>query len=316
MPSHTPPASTAAPQVAVLLATYNGRRWLPEQLASILDQDGVAVRVIALDDESTDGTHEWLLEQAKADPRITVLPRQGASGSAAANFYRLLRSATTGDSELVAFADQDDVWLPGKLARHAHLLAEKNSDGVSSNVTSFTASGTRTLVRKNYPQRRFDYLLESPGPGSTFLLTPRLARLVRDILDADDGLALGADYHDWLIYALCRARGWGWFIDDTPSVDYRQHEHNAMGANVGVGSGLSRLALIRQHWHRNQAILLTRIALDVADDEQRAGLQRMFDLFTSRGTRARLALARRSGQLRRRPRDRQLIGLLIATGIW
>jgi rhamnosyltransferase len=303
-------------RIAVLLATYNGVRWLPEQLDSILSQSGVTVRVVALDDGSTDGTLEWLTERAATEPRLTVLPSQGRAGSAAANFYRLLETAEIRPDELVAFADQDDVWLDGKLSRHAELLSSLDCDGVSSDVTAFRPDGTRTLVHKSFPQRRFDYLLESPGPGSTFLLSHRLFELVRGLLQSESVDARSADYHDWLVYAVARARGWSWHIDDWPSVDYRQHDDNAMGANVGVSSAISRLGLIRDRWHRGQATLLARVGIDVAEAATKAELERVLALLTGRGIRARLALARLSGELRRRPRDRRIIGVLIATGVW
>ncbi|HRN29444.1 MAG TPA: glycosyltransferase, partial [Terrimesophilobacter sp.] len=195
------------PRVAVLLATYNGARWLDEQLDSILSQQDVQVRVIALDDGSTDGTDERLTERAATEPRLTVLPRRDPSGSAAANFYRLLLTAETKPDELVAFADQDDRWRPGKLARHAELLSRGGYDGVSSNVSSFTSDGRHTLVRKDYPQRPFDFLLESAGPGSTFLMTHRLVELMRHTLRNDDSLAQQVHRHDWLTYAVARSHG-------------------------------------------------------------------------------------------------------------
>ena len=300
-----------APRVAVLLATHNGRRWLPEQLESILGQQGIEVRVLAMDDESTDGTAEWLTETARTEPRLSVLEGEGRGGSAAANFYRLIRSAEIADDELVAFADQDDLWMPDKLQRHAALIASRNLDGVSSNVTSFTPDGKRTLIRKSFPQREFDYLLESPGPGSTFLMTPRLIALAKQQLS---GLAATVDYHDWLLYALARASGWGWHIDDESTVDYRQHDNNAMGANVGARSAASRLRLISQRWHRGQAILLARIGREVAPAGIRPGLDELLGLLEGRHT--RLALARRRGELRRRPRDQRIIGALIVLGIW
>lgn len=306
---------SGAPRVAVLLATHNGEKWLGEQLSSILDQRGVAVRVFARDDESSDSTRELLLETAASDARVTVLPASEASGSAARNFYRLIASAQVLPDEFVAFADQDDVWMSDKLARHARLLGAGN-DALSSNVTAFDSRGHRTLVRKNSPQRAFDYLLESPGPGSTFLLSPRLFALVRRVLEEEPALAEQVDFHDGLIYALARSRDWNWLIDDVPTVDYRQHGENVRGANLGLRAGLYRLRLVRSRWHRNQAIALATVGLTVAGDGTRAGLERMLALLTARGIRARWALARQAGQLRRRRRDQWIIALLIATGVW
>ncbi|MDJ0336507.1 glycosyltransferase [Salinibacterium sp. G-O1] len=313
MHSHNPPAHQ--PRVTVLLATFNGRRWLPDQVTSILNQRGVAVRVVIMDDGSVDGTVDWINDLASREPRVTVLPADEPSGSAAANFYRLIERADTHDADLVALADQDDIWVPDKLERHAELILARRVAAVSSSITSFDADGRRTLVRKSYPQRRFDYLTESPGPGSTFLMTPAVVALVRDVL-RDDPLARTAEYHDSLIYAIVRARGWGWHIDAEPTVDYRQHENNVMGSNVGGAPALARLRLIQSKWHRQQALIHAEVGLKVASDATRPGLQRMNSLMADTGVRSRLALAATAGSLRRRPRDRFVIGALIACGVW
>lgn len=299
------------PQVVVLLATYNGMPWLPEQVQSILAQEGVDVRLVVRDDGSTDGTLDWL--RTADDPRIRVLEPGAPSGSAAGNFYRLLTEVRLDDADYVALADQDDVWMPDKLSRHVELLGSGELAAVSSNVVSFHERGREHLIRKNFPQRRFDYLLESPGPGSTFLMTRRLADATRHLLEREP-LAHEVGYHDWLIYALARGSGWGWHIDATPSVRYRQHDSNAMGANVGARSAAARLSLIRRRWHRSQARLLAELL--VAHGSPDPDLPRLRELLANTGWRARLALARRCGDLRRRPRDRVLIALLVITGIW
>jgi rhamnosyltransferase len=304
------------PRIVVLLATRNGQRWLPEQLASILDQQGVTVRVVALDDESTDGTVGLLDDLAASDPRVTRLETQGASGSSAANFFRLITRAEVADDELIAFADQDDVWMPGKLERHARFISERGIDGVSSNVTSFTPDGKRTLIRKDHPQRRFDYLLQSPGPGSTFLITHRLFELVKQQLQLHPGIAGRIDYHDSFMYVVARARQWRWLIDPQPTVDYRQHQDNVIGANVGVGSAVARLRLIRQRWHRRQAIAMCELAIGIAREPLRGELEGILAQLMAPGIRARLRLARRSPDFRRRSRDQAIIAALMVTGIW
>jgi len=298
------------------MATHNGRRWLPEQLESILNQEGVDVRIIAADDESDDGTAEYLAEVAATDTRVSILATTGRSGGAAANFYRLLGQADYRPDEFVAFADQDDIWMPGKLARHARLLVEGGLDGVSSEVTSFTPDGKRTRVRKSFPQRRFDYLLESPGPGSTFLLSYRLAELARQVLTDSSGAAARVEFHDSLLYVFGRASGWKWHIDCESTVDYRQHETNVMGANVSVRSAFARFTLIRQGWLRNHARLLAEVAIAAAPAETRPELEAMQALFVRTDWGARWALARRAGQLRRRVRDQWIIAVLVLAGIW
>jgi len=317
------------PRVVALLATRNGMRWLPEQLASILAQQGVDLSIVASDDASTDGTRAWLEDAAAREPRLRLLPDTGASGSSAANFALLLRTAVIPAGSLVAFADQDDLWHPGKLARHAELLRSLGVDGVSSSITAFDESGRRTLVRKDYPQRQWDFLLESPGPGCTFLLSSRLAALVVGVLERHPGLTAQVDFHDSLIYAIARAHGWRWHIDGVPSVDYRQHDSNVLGSNTGMRAARTRLALIRSHWLRDHAIALTEVSIAVARDaaearehasadagERAQELARIRLLMAGRGIRDRLQMARMAGTLRRRPRDRRIMRGLIALGVW
>ncbi len=303
------------PRIVVLLATYNGMPYLPEQVDTILDQQDVDVRIVVSDDGSTDGGLDWLEELVAREPRVELLPTIEPSGRSAANFYRLVQDVVPRDGELIAFADQDDRWLPHKLATQARLLAERGADAVSGNVTAFDSAGHRRLVKKDYPQRRLDWLTQSPGPGSTFLMTPRLVALARQVL-AEVPEAHDADFHDSLVYAIGRARGWRWHIEGEPLVDYRQHEANVLGANQGARGAATRLGMIRSHWHRAQAVIHALAGIDVADDGPRIELERVLDLLRSTGFRDRMTLVRLASQLRRRPRDRVAIGALIALGVW
>jgi glycosyltransferase involved in cell wall biosynthesis len=106
---------TYSPEIEVLLATYNGERFLREQIDSILVQDQVGLQIIARDDGSTDGTKEILHEYACRFPdRFQVLPEGRPSGSAKGNFLLLMKAAK---ADYICFSDQDDVWLPGKVSR-------------------------------------------------------------------------------------------------------------------------------------------------------------------------------------------------------
>lgn len=307
------------PRVVVLLAVYDGMPWLPAQVDSILRQEGVDVRLVVSDDGSTDGSMRWLLELAARDDRVRLLPATTPSGSSGANFRRLIIDAPIDDADAVSFADQDDVWRLDKLATHWRLLLA-GADAVSSNVTAVTASGTRVAIRKDWPQRRFDWLTESPGPGSTFLLGRRAFALVRAMV-GERADAASAQFHDWLIYAIVRGGGLRWRIDGASTVDYRQHDTNVLGANVGTRAAARRLRDIRSGWHRRQAVLMGSVGAAAARATgatavELAELDRVLALLADGGPAARLRLAARAGQLRRRPRDRVVIGTLIALGIW
>ncbi len=307
--------SSGDPTVVVLLATLNGREYLGDQIDSILDQDGVHVRLVVSDDGSSDGTFEMLSELATRDNRVTLLARIEPSGSHAANFYRLLRDSDVTGATAVAFADQDDLWMPGRLSGAVKLIAEKHADGVSSDVEAFDDDGATHLVKKSFPQRSYDFLFESPGPGATMTMSPRLVQLVREQLDRPGSNAAQMEFHDWLVYGVCRAKSWPWIIRDEVTVRYRQHDNNALGANHGLDQGRRRFALIREGWHRRQAVTLVRVAGDV-DSSHPQRWSELLALLVSRRWRDRWALARRANQLRRRPRDRWVMAVLIATGFW
>ena len=227
--------SAGRPRVRVLMATHNGAPWLDAQLDSILDQQGVDVKVLVSDDASTDDTLDRLQTRARADDRIAVIANERRFGSAAPNFYHLVRRAQIDEGALYAFADQDDIWDLDKLSRHAGILRSQDVSGVSSDVTAFWPDGRRVAIRKAFGQRRWDHLFESPGPGCTFLMRPEVLRRCREVLD--DLEADGEEplpYHDWMIYLVARSSGMRWWIDGTPSILYRQHGRNEVGANVGL----------------------------------------------------------------------------------
>ncbi|RPJ80264.1 MAG: glycosyltransferase, partial [Acidobacteria bacterium] len=158
------------PAVAVCLAAFNGIRWLPKQLASILEQKGVSVTIVVSVDRSSDGTEEWVERRASEESRLVALPFGERFGGAAANFFRLLRDADLSGFDYVSLSDQDDIWQAEKLLRAYRVLQETGADGYSSDVVAFWPSGRTRWIRKSQPQRRWDFLFEAAGPGCTYVI--------------------------------------------------------------------------------------------------------------------------------------------------
>lgn len=254
------------PKIAILMATYNGIRWLPEQVDSILNQKAVDVRLFVSDDQSDDGTLAWLENLASQNQRVTLLPNKKRFGSAGKNFYHLIKNSNIADYDYVAFADQDDRWLLNKLIRQVKLARFHGADGVSSSVVAFWGNGKRALIEKSEPQRKWDYLFESAGPGCTFLMSPWLISKVKETLANPDSLASDVELHDWLVYAICRASGKKWHIDASPTVQYRQHGKNFLGANFGISTKVKRLTKILDGWYRRKAIKISRVCALVSND--------------------------------------------------
>ncbi|MCR8670428.1 glycosyltransferase [Agrococcus sp. HG114] len=297
--------------MAILLATHDGERYLDEQLDTILGQEGVDVTVFASDDASTDATPALLAQRAATDDRLVLLPPT-RQGSAHGNFRRLLIDVDPSPFDAVGLADQDDRWLPGRLARQLELLREGPA-AVSSDVVMFDERGRRTTIVKSRPQVRFDYLLESAGPGSTFLLAPDAAALVHRVL-RDDPRTADVGAHDWLIYAIVRGAGLRWHIDPQPTVEYRQHDANVLGANRGLAAALERGGRIVNGWLRAHATRVGEIvlALQPEPDPALADIVRIMRL----GRREQWRLARRARWMRRNPREARIVAACMRLGLW
>lgn len=244
------------PKIAVLLAAYNGVDWINQQLQSILTQVDVDVSVFISIDPSSDGTLQWCSEFAGKNERVTVLSPTVRFGGAARNFFHLIREVDFSTYAYIAFADQDDIWLPNKLSRACEVLSKTHADAYSSNVMAFWVDGRESLITKSQPQVKWDFLFEAAGPGCTYVFTRALAISFKAKLNERWSLAQSIELHDWLLYAFARANKFKWMIDDCANMRYRQHEKNQVGVNQGWQAKKQRLSKLLSGWLFHQSTLI------------------------------------------------------------
>lgn len=248
-------------KVLVLLAVYNGRKWIDEQLNSIRAQENVKVDILASVDLSTDGSYEYI---QKNHPDVHLLPYGKRYGSAGKNFYRLLLDAQFNNYDYISFADQDDVWLADKLSHAIRVINEKQVDAYSGNVTAFWEDGRQQLIDKSQPQVEFDYFFEAAGPGCTYVFKTKLALkfqfFLKNTLESQD-VAL----HDWLLYAYARSNHYQWYIDSQSKMLYRQHANNEVGANESLKAACKRYHLVKNGWYKKEVVKLLSL---FGDDNQ------------------------------------------------
>lgn len=261
------------PRFAVCLAAYNGMAYMVEQIESILGQNNVAIRVFVSVDHSTDGTEGLLKEWVLSEPNLTLLPFGQRFGGAGPNFYRLLRDVDLIGFDYLSFADQDDIWHPDKLWRAHCLMTEKEALGYSSNFTAFWPDGGAHLVNKAWPQRSWDFLFESAGPGCTYVLHANLALPLQKMVRKADPNLLRVDYHDWLTYAFARSYNFHWVIDSWSSMKYRQHAHNQIGVNSGWRSFSLRARKILSGYGFEQSLLIADLVQSSALPVVQRGLR-------------------------------------------
>jgi rhamnosyltransferase len=244
------------PKIAIFLAAYNGMEWINQQLQSILMQIDVEVSVFISIDPSSDGTLQWCSELAAQDKRIKVLSPTVRFGGAAKNFFHLIREVDFSTYDYIAFADQDDIWLPNKLSRACEVLSKTHADAYSSNVMAFWEDGRESLIIKSQPQVKWDFLFEAAGPGCTYVFTRALAISFKAKLNERWSLAQSIELHDWLLYAFARANQFKWVIDDCANMRYRQHEKNQVGVNQGWQAKKQRLSKLFSGWLFGQSALI------------------------------------------------------------
>ena len=245
------------PKVAVLLAAYNGMQWIEEQVDSILNQRAVNISLFISVDLSSDGTELWVQKLSDQTENIHFLDYGERFGGAGANFYRLIRDVQFAGFDYISFSDQDDIWFDTKIKRACNLLDSNSYDVYSSDVIAFWSNGKTQLIKKSYPQKKYDYFFEAAGPGCTYVFNLKSALALQQFVRDDRNLQEKVTLHDWLAYAFCRHNGLRWFIDDWPSMLYRQHDRNQVGINEGYKAYIKRFNLVRRRWYRKQVLCIS-----------------------------------------------------------
>ena len=212
--------------VTILLSTWNGARHLADQLRSYDAQTHPDWDLRWRDDGSRDRTRDILAAFGRGGP----LADDGRALGVAGSFTSLLRAHLAEDLDaIVAFSDQDDVWLPEKLARGVAALARIPADVPALYCArqhlvddALDPIGLSPAVR--HPPAFPNSLTENIATGCTVMLNPAAQRLAaRD--DPPDGTL-----HDWWACLLVTAAGGLVICDPEPTILYRQHGGNAVGA--------------------------------------------------------------------------------------
>ncbi|GIT90871.1 glycosyl transferase [Jannaschia pagri] len=229
--------------IAILMGVHNGAAHLPAQLASITGQNHDAWSLHVSDDGSDDNSPEILRRFAEAYPSRVSL-RAGPCRGGAMNFLTLLRDADLPKNAAVAWCDQDDVWLPDRLARAAAACEAMTPVFYATRYQLLLADGTRgaasaALAR---PVTFGNTLVQNPLPGHTMVANHAATAILRRAVPA--ALEAQVPHHDWWTAQIMLGAGAQVVFEERPSVLYRQHSENQVGTRAGLRAKLERLAMI------------------------------------------------------------------------
>ena len=221
------------PLVEILLATYNGEKYLSELIDSLLEQSYRNILITISDDSSTDGTMEIIGKYQDEYPGLfRILPHADRFGNAKDNFFFLLRNSV---ADYVFLCDQDDVWLPEKveimmdeLQKHDNEPALVHSDlkVVDSSLNTIAESFIRF---SNYNPEHEDFyslIFMNTVTGCACAVNRALINMLNmTSISEYENIIM----HDGWLAFIAASFGAIKFID-IPLILYRQHDNNSVGA--------------------------------------------------------------------------------------
>ena len=231
------------PLVAILLCTFNGERFLGDQLDSLEAQTYQNWVLVVSDDGSTDATMHILQQYQAKWPKGRMTIRHGPQNGYCQNFLSLAC-----DSEIkagyYAFCDQDDVWLPEKLTAALQKIM------TSQNIYEpFLYCGRTTYVNDKlrpcgfsplyvFPPSFRNALVQSIAGGNTMVFNLPAKLLI------EKAGPVNVPSHDWWIYLLVSGAEGAVLYDPEPYLLYRQHDDALVGGGTSFASMLERISML------------------------------------------------------------------------
>lgn len=268
-------------RIVILLALYNGAKHLGAQMESYANQSLVDWSLLVSDDGSRDDGPQMVRDFAAGrDVRLIDGPRRGY----AANFLRLI-AAVGPQAAAVALSDQDDVWLPEKLARGMAALEGKDGPVLFCARTRVVGPELQERGLSAVWTQPFGFanaLVQNVAAGNTIMLNRAALDLAQEAIRRMQAAAANdIVVHDWWLYQLISGAGGLVLHDAEPALLYRQHSGNLIGDNAGVLAKLRRLAMVVtgtfQDWN-GRNIKAMQAAGDLLTPASRAVLARFATL--------------------------------------
>lgn len=229
------------PVVAVLMSTYNGEKYIREQLDSIFEQQGVNVKLYVRDDGSSDDTVDIVEEYACSYPIELIF--DGENVRPGESFMRLVyKYADEAGIDYYAFADQDDIWLPDKLRVAVDAIGVTDTPTLYSSNQFIYADGENKGNRHKETQRvdLISHVTRNTIAGCTFIFNKSLAQLVSTAARPDWRILRYRLHDSWMMLVAIAC---GHVIyDDSSHMLYRIHGNNTVGIKkMPLSARLDRL---------------------------------------------------------------------------
>lgn len=210
-------------KVCVLLSSYNGKKYIEQQINSIFEQEGVEVYLIVRDDGSNDGTVDLLKKIAMSRNDMAVFA--GDNKGYAKSFFDLIKKAPNG-FDYYSLSDQDDVWYKTKLLKAVEKLSVVKDACLYSCNLELVDSRLNHIGYMKAPEpsdfSKGRYLIDKYSYGCTMVFNSRFRDLILSHLPKSE-----ISHDNWLgLVAVFCAK---YIFDDVYLIKYRQHKENVTG---------------------------------------------------------------------------------------
>lgn len=217
--------------VAILLCTYQGQKFIQEQLDSFVCQTFKNWKLYISDDHSIDKTLD-IIKQFRIKTNDRHITLAGPQNGFAANFFSLTEHPDIKE-DFYAWSDQDDIWENHKIMRAVKWLETqpKNRPAVFCSRTCLVDQHNKILGYSplfEKPKAFKNALVQNVGGGNTMVFNQKARSLFLKAKPDKNSVIIS---HDWLMYQIVTACGGEVFYDDEPLVRYRQHDANLIGQN-------------------------------------------------------------------------------------
>jgi len=242
-------AQKKSPSVAILMCTYNGKRYLEEQLDSIECQDYQNWQLYVNDDGSKDKTLVILEAYQKKWGIKKLHIRKGPQEGFCRNFLQIISDKKI-HADFYFLCDQDDVWLPHKVSHTLKKISKLNPARPAlycARTTYVSSDAKRILGRSDLFQKRPSFknaIVQSIAGGNTMAFNNRLKASIQKC----DHIEVIS--HDWWLYIINELVGGTTLYDPESTILYRQHSRSLIGSNTGFIAKLKRLRMLLNGTYR------------------------------------------------------------------
>lgn len=230
--------------VVILISTYNGEKYIREQLLSLIEQEGVLIKIVVRDDGSEDSTVEIIRElQEKYDIDLIAGDNMGYASS----FMMLVHLAASYKADYYAFCDQDDVWEHNKLVIAVTKLLPHIGEPALYLSQAKIVDESLNLIDSSFHKRKVELgavLEHNYAIGCTMVFNEKL-RNILDISITDMCLTCG---HDSWVFLVALAIDAFVYFDLEGYVLYRQHGKNVSGKIVTINQAIKAIMKILVKW--------------------------------------------------------------------